>query len=72
LRTKKLNNKLNSLKISLFKVIKQTRLVNYKLNLLALIKKLYLVFYVKLLELALLKVKIVKEPKLEPLEKFIR
>ena len=53
---KKLNNKLNSLKIGLFKVIKQTRLVNYKLNLLALIKRLYLVFYVKLLELALPKV----------------
>ena len=32
LRIKKLNNKLNSLRISLFKVIKQTRLVNYKLN----------------------------------------
>ena len=70
LRTKKLNNKLNSLRISLFKVIKQTRLVNYKLNLLALIKRLHLVFYVKLLELALPKVKTVKEPKLEPLEKF--
>ena len=38
---------------------------------LALLKRLYLVFYVKLLEPALPKVKIVKKPKLEPLEKFI-
>ena len=68
---KKLNNKLNSLKISLFKVIKQTRPVNYKLNLPTFIKRLYLVFYVKLLELALPKVKIVKKPKLKLLEKFI-
>ena len=38
---------------------------------LALIKGLHLVFYVKLLELALPKVKIVKEPKLKLLKKFI-
>ena len=71
MRIKKDSNKLDSLKTKLFKILKQTSLVNYKLNLLALIKRLYLVFYVKLLELALLKVKIVKEPKLKPLEKFI-
>jgi len=51
LRTKKLSNKLNSLKVGLFNVLKQIGLVNYKLKLLLLIK-IYLVFYVKLLELA--------------------
>ena len=35
------------------------------------IKRLYLVFYIKLLELALPKVKTAKEPKLKPLEEFI-
>jgi hypothetical protein len=49
---KKLSNKLNSLKVGLFKVLAKTRPVNYKLKLLALIK-IHLVFYVKLLELAL-------------------
>jgi hypothetical protein len=52
LRTKKLSNKLNSLRVGLFKVLAKTRPVNYKLKLLALIK-IHLVFYVKLLELAL-------------------
>jgi hypothetical protein len=52
LRTKKLSNKLNSLRVGLFKVLAKTRPVNYKLKLLLLIK-IHLVFYVKLLELAL-------------------
>jgi hypothetical protein len=52
LRIKKLSNKLNSLKVGLFIVLAKTRPVNYKLKLLALIK-IHLVFYVKLLEIAL-------------------
>jgi hypothetical protein len=63
LRTKKLSNKLNSLRVSLFKVLAKTRPVNYKLKLLALMK-IHLVFHVKLLELALEEVQTVKEPKL--------
>jgi hypothetical protein len=38
LRTKKLSNKLNSLRVGLFKVLAKTRPINYKLKLLALIK----------------------------------
>jgi hypothetical protein len=51
LRIKKLSNKLDSLRVGLFKVLAKTGPVNYKLELLALMR-IHLVFYVKLLELA--------------------
>jgi len=51
LRTKKLNKKLNYIKIELFLVKKTKRLINYKLDLFKNIK-VFLVFYILLLKLA--------------------
>jgi hypothetical protein len=63
LRTKKPSNKLDSLRISPFKVLAKTGPVNYKLELLALMK-IHPVFHVKLLEPAPQEVQTVEEPKL--------
>jgi hypothetical protein len=51
LRTKQLSKGLNNVKVGLFLVLKQNRLVIYILKLL-LDAKIYLQFYVSLLELA--------------------
>jgi hypothetical protein len=59
--TKKLNNKLNYKKLQLYKIKKVKKLLNYKLNLLKNID-IYLVFYVILLEKALLNVLLVLKP----------
>jgi len=50
LRTRKLNKKLNYIKVESFFVKKTKKLVNYKLNLLKNIK-IFLVFYILLLKL---------------------
>jgi hypothetical protein len=50
IKIKRLSNKLNYKKLRLFKINKKVRSINYKLKLLETIK-IYLVFYILLLEL---------------------
>ena len=50
IKSKRLNKKLDYIKVGLFSIKKTKGLVNYKLNLLA-DAKIYLVFYVSLLKL---------------------
>ena len=49
IKIKRLNDKLNHIKLGLFKIIKKLRLVIYKLKILKSIR-IYLVFYILLLE----------------------
>ena len=49
IKIKRLNDKLNYIKLGLFKIIKKLRLVIYKLKILKSIR-IYLVFYILLLE----------------------
>ena len=51
LKIKQLSTKLDFVKVRLYKVIKQTRFINYKLKLLAQLY-IYLIFYILLLERA--------------------
>ncbi len=50
IKNKRLNKKLNYIKIGLFSIKKNKGLINYKLNLLT-DAKVYLIFYIFLLEL---------------------
>ncbi len=50
IKSKKLNKKLNYIKVGLFLIKKSKELINYKLNLLIDVK-IYLIFYISLLKL---------------------
>lgn len=60
IKIKRLSQKLDYQKIRLFVIIEKLGLVNYKLQLLKSMLKIYLVFHVSLLELALENTKITK------------
>ena len=51
IKIKRLSNKLNHIKLELFKILKTKKLINYKSNLLVTIRK-YSIFYIFLLKSA--------------------
>ena len=51
IKTKRLNNELNHIKLELFRILKTKKLVNYKLNLLTLMQ-IYSIFHIFLLKSA--------------------
>jgi hypothetical protein len=58
IKTKRPSNKLDYLRLGLFKIEEKLGLVSYRLKLPESMKKLYLVFHISLLELALENAKI--------------